>query len=148
MPIHYLLKTDGTIEKRDNAYKLLSEFEIQDLGYNEIENIEASLFIFTIADEYNLLMHPYNHKFDYELPVNKALKVFFPESEYMGDIIIAKTDDYEFLIEEWALKADLKNFKAGTLDDTKHIFIESRERIDTSEEKFDQNYEFVFYTLD
>ena len=145
MSLYYLLRVNGDIVECHNNYKLLSDFKISDLGYD----IEDNLYIFTVADEVNILMHPYNEKFDYELPVNLALQKFFPDSKYMGDIVIAKTDPdgYEFLEKNWDLQKSLSGFKAQSLGSSRHLFVESSEK-SSYETKLDLDHDFEFYSLD
>lgn len=145
MPLHYLLRVDGDIIECQNDYKLLSEFRNSDLGYN----IEGCPYIFTVAEEVNILMHPYNENFDYDLPVNLALQKFFPDSRYMGDIVIAKTDPdgYEFLEKDWDLQKSISGFKAQSLGGSRHFFIESADS-SSYETKLGLDHDFEFYSLD
>lgn len=100
---YYHLSTDVTIKK----IKIQNNTSSQDLTIDNLnENYSGDVYFHAIDDDLFLLMHDDNDFLGNlkrnSLPINLALRKYFPNSEFVGDMLLIKSDDNDMLLmEDW-----------------------------------------------
>lgn len=109
MPYYYHLSSDGTAQRR---VAKPSEVTLEDISIKSLNpKYKGDVYMHCISDEENifLLMHDDN---DFQenlgrshLYVNRALQKYFPNSHYVGDMILVISDDNDRITsKEWNIE--------------------------------------------
>ncbi|AYV85875.1 MAG: hypothetical protein Solivirus1_32 [Solivirus sp.] len=122
MATYHHFATDGKITKVESERKELDDFKLKELNKCYKRHYRGELHLIFISPEIFILAHCENDfPEDFaksDLPVNRALQIYFPNSNIKGDVILVKflvdengdSDDSLFQ-GEWSLD-ELKLYKA------------------------------------
>lgn len=112
----YILRVDGTMDKFD--MEKYSKSEIDDVGD---DLFDGKYYCHSIGNNYYILMMSGINELKKlweksEVPVNKALQVFIPDSGYKGDVYIVRGFD------DWNNGVNMEPFELFTLFDGLEIY--------------------------
>lgn len=110
----HLLLVDGTVKRKKFPSIRVDEIRLVDLnpeysshpggtkpGVQPNAPLEKGVYMMNL-DDYFIVMHEDNDDFgekrSTELPVNQALRKYFPSSPYVGNILVVKADDADNLV--------------------------------------------------
>jgi hypothetical protein len=113
MPIGYLFSAEGEITKVKLSQTTVDDLPASIIGYED----QPSMYCESFPENFFLMMHedndfPKNYKKS-KLPINKALRLYFPNSPYKGNALLIKlTDDDAIAKGNWSYSR-LKQFRMG-----------------------------------
>lgn len=119
MPKGYLFSVDGKITSVSfKSGKTCDDITPSILGKEYRD--EPSLYMKAIPEDLFLMMHEDNDFFEnYQkspLEVNQALRKYFPNSPFKGNVLLVRLDDDDLIVGGWS-HSILKKFKMGYVDD-------------------------------
>lgn len=121
MTLGYHFSTNGQITKVKLPPKVrnCNDLPASILG-PEYED-QDSMYMVSLPDDYFLMMHEDN---DFEkkykkskLPINKALRKYFPNSPYKGNVVLVRVDEDDLLKGGKWTDAVLRKFQMGYIED-------------------------------
>jgi len=113
MPIGYLFSVEGEITKVKLSQTTVDDLPASIIGYED----QPSMYCESFPKNFFLMMHedndfPKNYKKS-KLPINKALRLYFPNSPYKGNALLIKLTDGDVITKgNWSYSR-LKQFRMG-----------------------------------
>lgn len=106
MPHYYHLGSDGTVQKR---VAKPSDVSLEDISIKSLNpKYKGDVYMHCVSDENNLFMLMHDDNDFHEnlaksrLHLNLALQKYFPNSRYVGDMILVMSDDDDHITKkEW-----------------------------------------------